>query len=90
MTGDVAVVQAIQAQMTATAAAAGGAAAAVTPPGMDGASARATVQQDTNALQYAAMFELGMEQVEEWIITMAAGNAATVITDTANSAMSAV
>jgi hypothetical protein len=63
--GSAAVLSGIQAQLMGMSAANSGSFAAVVPAGLDGASARAVVQQLASASEFEANFMLGLEQMLE-------------------------
>lgn len=63
--GSAAVLSGIQAQLMGMSAANAGSFAAVEPAGLDGASARAMVQQLASATEFETNFMLGLEQMLE-------------------------
>jgi hypothetical protein len=79
--GSLAALQAIHAQLMATSAANGATAVAITPPGNEGASARAVAMQMSNAAQFSSMFALGLEQMQEEFTSMATHSAAMFAAD---------
>lgn len=62
-------IQAIEAALVAATEANQVAASALTPPGLEGASTRAVMQQMSSIEQFHAMLALGLEQLEERIIS---------------------
>lgn len=63
-----AAVQTIQGTLASVTAATSSAAATITPPGGEGASTRAVGQQMANVEQFAAMFTMGLEKLQERIV----------------------
>jgi len=68
--GSGAVLSGIQAQLMAMTAANAGSSTALTPPGLDGASARAVAQQIASATVFQTNFLLGLEQMMELSSTL--------------------
>lgn len=85
-----AAVQFIQGTLAGVTAATTTAANTITPPGGEGASARAVAQQMMNVDQFAAMFTLGLEQLQERIATTDMFQGSAMATEAANAASFAV
>ncbi|MDD4865565.1 MAG: hypothetical protein PHQ28_00045 [Mycobacterium sp.] len=78
--------QGIQAQLAATSAANSATSMAVLPAGAEGASALAMAKHQATAADFAAQFELGLEQMIELSSTIQSASAAHVITDVGSAA----
>jgi hypothetical protein len=86
MVGTVGALQGIQAELAAMAAANQGTSAAVLPAGAEGASALATAKHQATAADFAAQFELGLEQMMELSSTIQSASVAHVIADVGSAA----
>lgn len=85
-----AAVQLIQGTLTGVTSATTTAANTITPPGGEGASARAVAQQMANVDQFASMFTLGLEQLQERIAATDMFQGAASAVEAANAASFAV
>lgn len=81
-----AAVSAINAALFASNSATEAAASTITPPGGEGASSRAVAQQIAAVQQFAAMFNLGMEQLMERVVATDIFGAAAEANELANAA----
>ena len=72
--------------LTSSSAATSAAASAITPPGGEGASALAVAQQVAAVEQFGAMFQLGMEQLMERVVSTEMFSATSEATDAFNAA----
>lgn len=81
--GSAGTLSAIQAQLAAMSAANAACSSMTIPPGLDGASARAVVQQLASAASFEANFLTGIEQMAELSATLVAASAAYDVHDAA-------
>lgn len=75
------VLQAVNAEVAAMTAALTASAATLVPPGMEGASAYASAAQIKEWISFGTNFGLGIEQFEEFLISIEMAKSATSITD---------
>src|SRR5690606_1511223 len=81
-----AAVSAINTALEATNETTAAAASVLTPPGGEGASTRAVAQQQAAVQQFAAMFRMGMEQLQERVGATSLYGAAAEAVEEANAA----
>lgn len=86
LAGQNAAVSAINAALTASNAATEAAGSTLTPPGGEGASIRAVSQQLMAVQQFAMMFNMGMEQLQERVAATTMFGGAAEATEMANAA----